>query len=400
MRIYGKLRENVMKQQVIDKFLNIYGGPEQGIKVYFAPGRVNLIGEHTDYNGGHVFPCAITIGTYAAARKRPDGMFRFYSLNYPEAGVLEVPMEKLEYRQEDGWANYSKGVIDTFRKKNYPVRRGLDLFYYGEIPKGLGLGSSASLEVVTGLILRDMMEYTDVSMVDVSLFAQLTENEYIGNRCGIMDPFTSAMGKKGNALLLDTSDLSYIYVPLKLSHERIIITNSRKERVDVEAEYEKRRAECETALRELQQVISIRSLGELTAEVFENVQEMIKDPVRIRRARHAVTENQRTIQAAEALEKGDIREFGQLMNASHLSLKEDYEVSCKELDILVEEAWNIDGVLGSRMMGAGFGGCTVSIVEENAVNEFITKVGENYKERTGLTPEFYVVVTGNGASVL
>lgn len=400
MRIYGKLRENVMKQQVIDKFLDIYGGPEQGIKVYFAPGRVNLIGEHTDYNGGHVFPCAITIGTYAAARKRPDGMFRFYSLNYPEAGVLEVPMEKLEYRQEDGWANYSKGVIDTFRKKNYPVRRGLDLFYYGEIPKGLGLGSSASLEVVTGLILRDMMEYTDVSMVDVSLFAQLTENEYIGNRCGIMDPFTSAMGKKGNALLLDTSDLSYIYVPLKLSHERIIITNSRKERVDVEAEYEKRRAECETALRELQQVISIRSLGELTAEVFENVQEMIKDPVRIRRARHAVTENQRTIQAAEALEKGDIREFGQLMNASHLSLKEDYEVSCKELDILVEEAWNIDGVLGSRMMGAGFGGCTVSIVEENAVNEFITKVGENYKERTGLTPEFYVVVTGNGASVL
>lgn len=389
-----------MKQQVIDKFLDIYGGPEQGIKVYFAPGRVNLIGEHTDYNGGHVFPCAITIGTYAAARKRPDSMFRFYSLNYPEAGVLEVPMEKLEYRQEDGWANYSKGVIDTFRKKNYPVRRGLDLFYYGEIPKGLGLGSSASLEVVTGLILRDMMEYTDVSMVDVSLFAQLTENEYIGNRCGIMDPFTSAMGKKGNALLLDTSDLSYIYVPLKLSHERIIITNSRKERVDVEAEYEKRRAECETALRELQQVISIRSLGELTAEVFENVQEMIKDPVRIRRARHAVTENQRTIQAAEALEKGDIREFGQLMNASHLSLKEDYEVSCKELDILVEEAWNIDGVLGSRMMGAGFGGCTVSIVEEDAVNEFITKVGENYKEKTGLTPEFYVVVTGNGASVL
>ena len=389
-----------MKQQVIDKFLDIYGGPEQGIKVYFAPGRVNLIGEHTDYNGGHVFPCAITIGTYAAARKRPDGMFRFYSLNYPEAGVLEVPMEKLEYRQEDGWANYSKGVIDTFRKKNYPVRRGLDLFYYGEIPKGLGLGSSASLEVVTGLILRDMMEYTDVSMVDVSLFAQLTENEYIGNRCGIMDPFTSAMVKKGNALLLDTSDLSYIYVPLKLSHERIIITNSRKERVDVEAEYEKRRAECETALQELQQVISIRSLGELTAEVFENVQEMIKDPVRIRRARHAVTENQRTIQAAEALEKGDIREFGQLMNASHLSLKEDYEVSCRELDILVEEAWNIDGVLGSRMMGAGFGGCTVSIVEEDAVNEFITKVGENYKEKTGLTPEFYVVVTGNGASVL
>ena len=389
-----------MKQRVIDKFVDIYGGSEQGVKVYFAPGRVNLIGEHTDYNGGHVFPCAITIGTYAAARKRQDSMFRFYSLNYPEQGVLELPMEELGYRQEDGWANYPKGVIDTFRKKNYPVRRGLDLFYYGEIPKGLGLGSSASLEVVTGLILRDMMGYEDVSMVDLSLFAQLAENEYMGNRCGIMDPFTSAMGRTKHALLLDTSDRSYVYVPLKLSHERIIITNSKKERAVVEAEYEKRRKECETALMELQQVISIRSLGELTAEVFEEVQEMIKDPVRVRRARHAVTENQRTIQAAEALEKGDIHEFGQLMNASHLSLKEDYEVSCPELDILVEEAWDIDGVLGSRMMGAGFGGCTVSIVDEDAVNEFITRVGKNYQERTGLTPEFYVVVTGNGACVL
>ena len=389
-----------MKQRVIDKFVDIYGGSEQGVKVYFAPGRVNLIGEHTDYNGGHVFPCAITIGTYAAARKRQDSMFRFYSLNYPEQGVLELPMEELGYRQEDGWANYPKGVIDTFRKKNYPVRRGLDLFYYGEIPKGLGLGSSASLEVVTGLILRDMMGYEDVSMVDLSLFAQLAENEYMGNRCGIMDPFTSAMGRTKHALLLDTSDLSYVYVPLKLSHERIIITNSKKERAVVEAEYEKRRKECETALMELQQGISIRSLGELTAEVLEEVQEMIKDPVRVRRARHAVTENQRTIQAAEALEKGDIHEFGQLMNASHLSLKEDYEVSCPELDILVEEAWDIDGVLGSRMMGAGFGGCTVSIVDEDAVNEFITRVGKNYQERTGLTPEFYVVVTGNGACVL
>ena len=222
-----------MKQQVIDKFLDIFGGPEQGVKVYFAPGRVNLIGEHTDYNGGHVFPCAITIGTYAAARRRQDGMFRFYSLNFPEMGVQEIAPDELQYRAEHGWANYPKGVIDTFMKKNYPIRRGMDLFYYGEIPKGLGLGSSASLEVVTGLILRDMMGYVDMSMVDISLFAQLAENEYMGNRCGIMDPFASAMGKKRHALLLDTSDLSYIYVPLKLSHERIIITNSRKERVAV-----------------------------------------------------------------------------------------------------------------------------------------------------------------------
>lgn len=254
--------------------------------------------------------------------------------------------------------------------------------------------------MVTGLILKDMAGLSDISMAEIALFGQLAENEYMGMKCGIMDPFAIAFGKKDHAILLDTSNLSYVYAPLQLVHEKMIITNSKKDRDFVDERYRDRRAQCEEALKELQTVISIRNLSELTAEVFEEVQEMIKSPVRIRRARHAVTENQRTIQAAQALERGDIWEFGQFMNASHLSLKEDYEVSCKELDILVEEAWNIEGVVGSRMMGAGFGGCTISIVEDSAVSEFIDRVGRNYEKRTGLKAEFYVVETGNGAAIL
>lgn len=388
-----------MKQQFIDKFLEIYGEGDRA-SAYFAPGRVNLIGEHTDYNGGHVFPCAITIGTYAVARKRADRIFRFYSMNFPDQGIVEASLDRLDYRREDGWANYPKGVVRTFMSKGCPISCGIDVFYYGEIPKGLGIGSSASLDVVTGLILKDLMELHDISMVDIALFSQLAENEYMGMNCGIMDPFTIAMGKKDHAIFLDTSDLSYIYAPLKLPHEKIIITNSGKARVAVDERYQERRSQCEEALKELQTVVSISDLSELTADVFEEVQEMIKSPVRVKRARHAVTENQRTIQAVEALKKGDIREFGQLMDASHLSLKEDYEVSCEELDILVEEAWKIDGVLGSRMMGAGFGGCTISIVEDAAVNDFIRQVGAHYEERTGRHAEFYVVETGNGATKL
>ncbi len=388
-----------MKQQLVDKFLEIYGDGD-GVSVYFAPGRVNLIGEHTDYNGGHVFPCALTVGTYAVARRRADQELRFYSLNYPESGIVRASLSDLAYRKKDGWGNYPKGVVQTFISKNCPIPCGMEVLYYGDIPKGLGIGSSASIEVVTGLILKELMGFKDISMVDIALFAQLAENEYMGMSCGIMDPFTIAMGKKDHAIFLDTSDLSYIYAPLALPHEKIIITNSKKVRSAMDERYQERRMQCKEALRELQTVIAIRNLGELTAEVFEQVQEMIASPVRLRRARHAVTENQRTIQAVDALKRGDISELGQLMNASYLSLKEDYEVSCEELDILVEEAWGIDGVLGSRMMGAGFGGCTVSIVENSAVNAFIQTVGGNYEKRTGLRADFYVVETGNGAAVL
>ncbi|MCD8097231.1 MAG: galactokinase [Lachnospiraceae bacterium] len=388
-----------MKQRMIEKFEEIYGKDGE-VSVYFAPGRANLIGEHTDYNGGHIFACTLTAGTYVAARKRPDNRFRFCSLNYPDSGILDRAGDELDYREEDNWGNYPKGVIRTFIAKGYPVEGGLDLLYYGEIPKGLGIGSSASINVATGLILRDLMGLENVTKVDIALFSALAEGEYMKNGGGILDPFTVAMGKKDHAILLDTSDFSYSYSPLDLPHEKVIITNSGKAREGLVERTLERRHECDQALRELQRVISINNLCELTAEVFEQVQEMIKSPVCVRRARHVITENQRTRQAVEAMQKGDIREFGQLMNASHLSLKEDYEVSCEELDILVEEAWELDGVVGSRMMGAGYGGCTVSIVGEDSVSEFIEKVGTNYTRRTGRRAEFYVVETGDGATRL
>ncbi len=388
-----------MKQRMIGKFEEIYGKGGE-VSVYFAPGRANLIGEHTDYNGGHIFACTLTAGTYVAARRRPDNRFRFCSLNYPESGVLDRAGDELDYRAEDDWGNYPKGVIRTFIAKGYSVEGGLDLLYYGEIPKGLGIGSSASINVATGLILRDLMGLENVTKVDIALFSALAEGEYMKNGGGILDPFTVAMGKKDHAILLDTSDFSYSYAPLDLPHEKMIITNSGKAREGLVERTLERRRECDQALRELQRVISINNLCELTAEVFEQVQEMIKSPVRVRRARHVVTENQRTRQAVEAMKRGDIREFGQLMNASHLSLKEDHEVSCEELDVLVEEAWELDGVIGSRMMGAGYGGCTISIVEEDSVSEFIEKVGKNYTRRTGRRAEFYVVESGDGATRL
>lgn len=388
-----------MKQRLIDKFEEIYGDGGD-IRAYFAPGRVNLIGDHTDYNGGHVFACAIAIGTFAVARRRADNEFRFYSMNYPEQGVLHMSSASLSYREADGWGNYAKGVVRTFIRKGCQVHGGLDILYYGEIPKGLGIGSSSSLTVVTGMILRDLLEIPDLNMVDIALFSQLTENEYLETGGGIMDPFTIAMGKKDHAILLNTSDLSYKYAPLELPDKKIIITNSGKPRDGVEAYVKMRRKECAEALRELQTVIAIRNLSELTAEVFEEVQEMIKNPICLKRARHAVTENQRTMEAVKALEAGNVAGFGQLMDVSHWSLKEDYEVSGRELDLLVEKAWGIEGVLGSRMMGAGIGGCTVSIVEDGAVNEFISRIGEEYQEETGLKAEFYVVETGDGAVAL
>jgi galactokinase len=287
----------------------------------------------------------------------------------------------------------------AFEKRGYKLTHGLDILIYGNIPNGSGLSSSASLEVLTGVILKDTFGF-DVSMVDIALIGQDSENNFNGCNCGIMDQFASAMGKKDHAIFLDTNTLHYEYAPVILKDAKIVITNSKVKHSLVDSAYNDRRTECETALKELQTVTDIKSLGELTEEEYEAHKDAIKDAVRQKRAKHAVYENQRAVRAVEALKNQDVELFGRLMNASHESLRYDYEVSCEELDILVEEAWDIDGVLGSRMMGAGFGGCTVSIVENSAVSEFISRVGQNYEKRTGLHAEFYVVETGNGASVL
>lgn len=387
-----------MKKEVLEKFAEVFGDTE-GAKVYFAPGRVNLIGEHTDYNGGHVFPCALTIGTYGVARKREDKVLRFYSMNFEELGILESSVEGLKPEKEADWTNYPKGVMWAFQEKGYSVDCGMDLLLFGNIPNGSGLSSSASVEVLTGHILRDFYGF-DVSNQDLALIGQYSENKFNGVNCGIMDQFAIAMGKKDHAIFLDTADLSYQYAPVKLEGAKIVIGCTNKKRGLGDSKYNERRSECETALAELQKVVDIKSLGELTEEQFEEHKSAIQDEVRVRRAKHAVYENQRTVKAVEALNNNDIALFGKLMNESHVSLSKDYEVTGVELDTMVEAAWKQEGVIGSRMTGAGFGGCTVSIVEEDKVDSFIREVGKEYEEKIGYAADFYVVDIGDGPVIL
>ena len=385
-----------MEKKMLEKFNEVYG--EGGdIREYFAPGRVNLIGEHTDYNGGHVFPCALTLGTYGLARKRKDRKLRFYSMNFSRLGILESSLDDLVPSEKAGWTNYPKGVMWAFEKRGYTFDAGVDFLIYGNIPNGSGLSSSASLEVLTGLMLKDLYGVEELTMQDLALIGQYSENNFNGMNCGIMDQFASAMGKKDCAIFLDTSTLEFEYAPVKLKDARIVITNSKVKHSLVGSAYNDRRNECETALRELQTVLDIEALGELTEEEFEAHKDVITSDICRKRAKHAVYENQRTIRAVKALKENNVEEFGRLMNASHVSLRDDYEVSCEEIDILVDLAWKIPGVIGSRITGGGFGGCTVSIVKNDAVDTFISTVGEKYKEAVGHEAEFYVVDIGDGA---
>ena len=388
-----------MKQQLLEKFGEIFGEEGGEARVYFAPGRVNLIGEHTDYNGGHVFPCALTIGTYGVARKRKDRALHMYSLNFESLGVIESSLEELEPSREAGWTNYPKGVIWAFLQKGMEVTNGMDLLLFGNIPNGSGLSSSASVEVLTGFILRDMYGFR-ASNQDLALIGQYAENCYNGVNCGIMDQFAIAMGKAGSAIFLDTATMEYEYAPIALEGAKLVISCSNKKRGLGDSKYNERRSECETALAELQKVVDIRTLGDLDEEQFETYKGAIQDAIRVRRARHAVYENQRTIKAVAALKANDIEAFGRLMNASHVSLRDDYEVTGPELDTLVEEAWKVEGVIGSRMTGAGFGGCTVSLVKDGAIETFQEQVGRKYRETIGYDADFYVVEIGGGPVVL
>lgn len=366
------------------------------VRTYFSPGRVNLIGEHTDYNGGHVFPCALTIGTYGVARKREDRKIRLYSENFSKAGVIETSLDDLVYKDSAGWTNYPKGIVWTFQEKGYPVDTGFDMLMYGNIPNGSGLSSSASVELLMGIILKDLFGYEELTMINLALMGQYGENNFNGMNCGIMDQFAIAMGKKDHAIFLDTQNLQYEYAPIHMEGYKIVIAASNKKRRLTDSKYNERRAECEEALKDIQKVKSIHALGELTEEEFEQVKEAVKNPVCRKRAKHAVYENQRTVQAVKALKNNKLDVFGKLMNESHISLRDDYEVTGKELDTLVGAAWKQEGVIGSRMTGAGFGGCTVSIVREDKVNAFIKNVGEVYEKEIGYAADFYVVEIGDG----
>lgn len=388
-----------MKKSVLETFEKTFG-KKDGVKAYFAPGRVNLIGEHTDYNGGHVFPCALTIGTYAAVAKRDDRKVQFFSVNQDRFGVYEASLDDIETPQaKAGWTNYPIGVIWAFAKRGFKLDKGFDMVINGNIPNGSGLSSSASLEVLTGFILRDLYGF-DVTNQDIALIGQYSENNYNGCNCGIMDQFASAMGKENNAIFLDTADLSFEYAPIKLDGAKIVIANTNKKHKLTDSQYNARRSMCEEALAILQKTVDIKGLGDLSIEEFEAHKDVLTAPDMQKKAKHAVYENQRTIEAVKALKAGDIEHFGALMRQSHESLRDDYDVTGVELDTLAEEAWKIPGVIGSRMTGGGFGGCTVSIVKDEAIENFKKTVGENYLKKIGYEATFYTVEIGGGPSVI
>lgn len=385
-----------MKNELLKKFAEVFGDNDNA-KVFFAPGRVNLIGEHTDYNGGHVFPCALTIGTYAVARLREDDKLCLYSMNFEEDGIGVCTLSDIESKEADDWRNYPKGIVWAFAERGMKINKGLDILYYGNIPNGSGLSSSASIEVLTGFVLKQLFGF-EVSNQELALIGQYSENNYNGVNCGIMDQFAIAMGKKDSAIFLDTADLSFEYAPIALDGAKIVILNTNKKRGLGDSKYNERRSECEDALAALQKKLDINSLGELSEEEFEANKSLIGNATKIKRAKHAVYENQRTIKAVKALKDNDIELFGKLMTASHDSLRDDYEVTGIELDTLVEEALKQEGVIGARMTGAGFGGCAVSIVKTDCVDKFIENVGAAYKEKIGYAADFYVVEIGDGPS--
>ena len=363
---------------------------------FFSPGRVNLIGEHTDYNGGHVFPCAISLGTYALVADRQDSKTRIYSMNQEGAGIIEFEMSGLSYDSAKGWANYPMGVVKVFEDAGHKCFHGFDIIIYGTLPNGSGLSSSASLEVLTAVILNDAFSF-GLDMVEMVKLSQKAENTFVGVNCGIMDQFAVGMGKKDCAILLDCSTLEYRYSKIALDGASIVITNTNKPHSLASSAYNVRRAQCEHALNELKEVRpELATLGALTNLEYDKLAGHISDHVERQRARHAVYENQRTLEAVQALEANDVARFGELMDMSHVSLRDDYDVTGVELDTLAELAWEQEGVIGSRMTGAGFGGCTVSLVKDDCIEAFKKNVEAAYEKKIGYKPSFYVANIADG----
>ncbi len=386
----------MQRTDLIQNFQRIYGEGGE-IRTFFAPGRVNLIGEHTDYNGGHVFPCALKNGTYGVIRKREDRRVRLVSLNTRIEEIKEFSLEELTYQKESGWANYPKGVLWALSEDGYEIPAGMEILYYGTIPSGAGLSSSASIEVLTALMVRELYDLKTISTVDLAVYSQKAERDFVGVDCGIMDQFASAMGREENAIFLNASNLKYEYIPLKLKDIHLVITNSKVRHKLASSEYNKRHEECNKALKKIRAVVNVKHLADLSTDQFKSCKDVIMDATLIRRARHVVSENARTIRAVNALRVNNFTKFGMLMTESHNSLKSDYEVSCPEIDDLVASALEVEGVLGSRITGGGFGGCTVSLVKDEAIEGFRKHLSEMYQEKYHTLPEFYVVESGDGA---
>jgi len=379
-------------------FKNVFG-ENDNIRLFFSPGRVNLIGEHIDYNGGCVFPSAITYGTYAIVAPREDQVVRLYSGNFQDRGIIEFDLTDLTHKEDENWSVYVKGVMVQFKEAGFEIPTGFDAYVYGTIPNGSGLSSSASLELLVSQILKELHGY-EISMVDMVKLSQQAENQYVGVNCGIMDQFAIGMGKKDYAIKLNTNDLSYEYAEANLGDTSILIMNTNKKRELADSKYNERRAECDKALELLKAQKEINFLCDLTVDEFNKISHVLTDDVLYRRAKHAIHENERVQLAIEALASSDLNQFGTLLNQSHQSLRDDYEVTGKELDTIVELAWAQNGVLGARMTGAGFGGCAIALVENEALEAVKEAIAKGYKEMIGYDADLYVATIGDGTKTL
>lgn len=387
-----------MQREVTTKFKELYNEALAG--VFFAPGRVNLIGEHIDYNGGHVFPCGITQGTYVAIGQRDDRAIHCYSMNFSDKGVMKTSLDQLVYAKEDGWINYVKGIVKYLQEASgQQLDGGFNLVVYGNIPNGAGLSSSASIELAVGLAV-DQIYGLGVDRLTLIKLGQRVENEFFGLNTGIMDQFAIGMAQADQAIFLDTNTLEYSMVPADFKDYVILIMNTNQRRELADSKYNKRRQQCEQALADLQTELDIQTLGDLSSEAFEQHKQLITDEVLRRRAKHAVYENERTLQAKEALTAGDLSAFGKLLDESHRSLRDDYEITGEALDTIVSEAWQQESVLGARMTGAGMGGCAIALVHKDQAEAVIQAIGPAYQEAIGLEAEFYIAEVGDGAKAL
>lgn len=384
----------MIEKDLFRRYIEVY--EQQPEQLFFAPGRINLIGEHIDYNGGYVFPCAITYGTYAYVKRREDRLVRFYSDNFEEVGIIEVHLDDLKKDPQQEWANYTIGVLKIFADANHFCKTGFDVFYYGNIPYGAGLSSSASIEMATAWMINTLFEF-NLSKVSCALLCKKVENEFIGVNSGIMDQFIIGMGKKDQAVLLDTSTLDYTEVPVELENMSIVIMNTNKKRGLADSKYNERYGECQEALRRIKEVNpDLMNLCELTPYDLTYIRPIIDNDRLYRRAKHAILENDRTVRAANLLKEGNVHAFGRLMNESHRSLQFDYEATGVELDTLVETAWQLPQTIGARVTGAGFGGCAIAIVKDDGIEEFIQMVGKIYENKIGYVADFYVAHIGDG----
>ena len=381
---------------LLKEFYQRFGNENVKPELYFAPGRVNLIGEHTDYNGGYVLPCAISHGTYLLVRRIDEPVVRFSTTNFEFKA--DVPLAQLHVKQPEKWINYPLAVMDQFAKLDVKIE-GMEMLYSGNIPNGAGLSSSASIEMVTAVAIGHLYN-VDMTLVEMAKLSRRAENEFVGMNCGIMDMFAIGMGKKNGALFLNCRTYEYDVISADIAGYSLVIMNTNKRRGLTDSKYNERVAECQAALTALSADRPLIDLSDLSLSEFESLQHLITDEVVRKRAYHVISENARVLAAVDALKANRVAEFGQLMNASHDSLRDNYEVTGFELDTIVDEARKISGVIGARMTGAGFGGCAIALVKTEKVNEFCSTVGANYEAKTSLKPDFYVAEIGDGARKL